>query len=787
MSTQDLATAAGEPTATPAPAPPAFNPFAVELPDKFDFRQPEGWKRWVTRWERYRIISGLQKQDSSTQVNTFLYAMGTGAEDVLVSMRLTDEVANDYDKLKSAFDKYFVPSRNVIYERARFNLRSQLEHETVEEFFKELHRLAEFCEFASLKEELIRDKLVVGLRDSRLSERLQLDSQLTLEKAVTMARNSEAVKGQQNLLRGNEPPSQAPTANTTLDVVTSSRPASHKGRQSEARPPAQRPAQPKSDPCKWCGSMRFHPRIECPAQGKVCSQCGKLGHFASVCRTTPAPKPASGRGRRAQRPKQSRRALEEVFLDGLQHPSSSDAWFITILVNGRPIKFKVDTGADVTAVPESALYPETRRFATRPTKRLYGPGKSLINTLGQVHVDMSWNGKTTNQEVFIVDGLQHSRLGRPAIKALEVLPQLLEIGHDHGHDCIASMYPELFGGLGLMKATYSIHLVPGPRPYAVTYPRRVALPLLPSVQAEIHRMEGLGVIQKVEHATEWCAPMVVVRKKNGKLRICVDFGELIKQVVRERVIMPTVEENLSKITEAKVFSKLDANAGYWQAPLSRESRELTTFITPFGRYQFLRLPFGIATAPEFFQREMSRILQDLDGTVCHMDDVLIYGKNQEQHDRRLHAALRKLSDAGITLNEEKCQFTRTRIHFLGHVLDERGIYVDPEKTEAIRKMRAPESASELRSLFGMLTHLMKFLPGLAEKTKVLRELLSSDAAWYWGPQHEQSFKQIKKDLTTSPILAYYSPLRPHTLSVDASSYGLGAVLLQEETDSRRHL
>ncbi|XP_064475624.1 uncharacterized protein LOC135389515 [Ornithodoros turicata] len=709
-------TPAGEPTATPAPAPPAFNPFAVELPDKFDFRQPEGWKRWVTRWERYRNISGLQKQDSSTQVNTFLYAMGTGAEDVLVSMRLTDEVANDYDKLKSAFDKYFVPSRNVIYERARFNLRSQLEHETVEEFVKELHRLAEFCEFASLKEKLIPDKLVVGLRDSRLSERLQLDSQLTLEKAVTMARNSEAVKGQQNLLRGNEPPSQAPTSNATLDVVTSGRPASHKGRQSEARPPAQRPAQPKSDPCKWCGSMRFHPRIECPAQGKVCSHCGKLGHFASVCQTTPASKPASGRGRRGRRPKQSRRALEEVFLDGLQHPSSSDAWFITVLVNGRPIKFKVDTGADVTAVPESALYPETRRSATRPTKRLYGPGKSLINTLGQVHVDMSWNGQTTNQEVFIVDGLQHALLGRPAIKALEVLPQLLEIGHDHGHDCIASVYPELFAGLGLMKATYSIHLVPGPRPYAVTYPRRLALPLLPSVQAEIHRMEELDVIQKVEHATEWCAPMVVVRKKNGKLRICVDFGELNKQVVRERVIMLTVEENLSKITEAKVFSKLDANAGYW----------------------------------------------------------------------RLHAALRKLSDAGITLNEEKCQFSSTRIHFLGHVLDERGIYVDPEKTEFIRKMRAPESASELRSLFGKLTHLMKFLPGLAEKTKVLRELLSSDAAWYWGPQHKQSFQQIKKELTTSPVLAYYSRLRPHTLSVDAWSNGLGTVLLQEETDGRRH-
>ncbi|XP_064469866.1 uncharacterized protein K02A2.6-like [Ornithodoros turicata] len=263
-------------------------------------------------------------------------------------------------------------------------------------------------------------------------------------------------------------------------------------------------------------------------------------------------------------------------------------------------------------------------------------------------------------------------------------------------------------------------------------------------------MEELGVIKKVEHATEWCAPMVVVRKKNGSLRICVDYGELNAQVVRERIFMPTVEENLNKVTQAKVFSKLDCNAGYWQAPLSPESCELTTFITPLGRYQFLRLPFGIATAPEFFQREMLRILQGLEGTVCHMDDVLIFGRNEDEHDKRLHAVLH------------------------------------PDKTEAIRKMPAPQSVSELRSFFGMLNHLAKFLPQVAEKTKALRDLLASDAAWYWGPQQQEAFEKIKEELASTLVLTYYSRLRPHTLSVDASSYGLGAVLLQDASDGERH-
>ncbi|XP_064486178.1 uncharacterized protein K02A2.6-like [Ornithodoros turicata] len=298
-------------------------------------------------------------------------------------------------------------------------------------------------------------------------------------------------------------------------------------------------------------------------------------------------------------------------------------------------------------------------------------------------------------------------------------------------------------------------------------------------------MEELGVIRKVEHATEWCSLMVVVKKKNGKLRICVDYAELNKQIVRERVMMPTVEENLSKISGAAVFSKLDANAGYWQFPLYPESSELTTFITLLGRYQFLRLPFGIATAPEFFQREMLRILEGLAGTTCHMDDILVYGSNRKEHDKRLDAVLRRLSDAGVTLNKEKCEFGKQRIQFLGHILSPGGISADPEKTEAIRKLPVPASLSELRAFFGMLNHLMKFLPGLSEISKPLRDLLASDAAWIWGPQQQRAFDSLKDQLTRTPVLTYYDPGRPHTLSVDASSYGLGAVLLQEDLDGQR--
>ena len=148
-------------------------------------------------------------------------------------------------------------------------------------------------------------------------------------------------------------------------------------------------------------------------------------------------------------------------------------------------------------------------------------------------------------------------------------------------------------------------------------------------------MERQGVIAKVTKLTEWCAGMVVVLKKGGRVRICVDLTKLNENVCRERHIMPAVEQTLAQLVGAKIFSKLDANSGFWQIPLSPQSHYLTTFITPFGRYCFRRLPFGITSAPEHFQRRMTEILADLDGAVCLMDDILIYGETQQQHHERL--------------------------------------------------------------------------------------------------------------------------------------------------------
>jgi len=381
--------------------------------------------------------------------------------------------------------------------------------------------------------------------------------------------------------------------------------------------------------------------------------------------------------------------------------------------------------------------------------------------------------------MYVVKTLNQNLLGLPAIMALNILTKLDNV--ESTTNSIPSQFPELFQGLGTMKAEYEIRIKQDAKPHALFSACRIPIPLRQKVKQELTQKEATGVISKVDQPTNWCAGMVVVQKKSGGVRICVDLKPLNQNVLREVHPMPHVEEALAQLQGGKVFSKLDANSGFWQVPLAKNSRYLTTFITPFGRYCFNKLPFGISSAPEFFQKQMSQILEGLPGVLCHLDHILVFGGDISEHDARLQAVLLRIRAAGITLNKAKCEFGKNEITFLGHVIDQSGISTDPEKLSAIKEMPPPTNITELRKFMGVINQLGKFSPNTAELSAPLRTLLSE--AWFWGPDQDKAFDQLKTELTTPHILTVYGPHAQTKISADASSFGLGAVLLQAKGTS----
>ena len=339
-------------------------------------------------------------------------------------------------------------------------------------------------------------------------------------------------------------------------------------------------------------------------------------------------------------------------------------------------------------------------------------------------------------------------------------------------------YPQLFSGMGDLGEA-KIHLQEE-TVGVIDAPRRVPLALKDRLKKELDRMQEQEVIERVTEPTDWVSSLVVVEKPNGKLRVCLDPRNLNKAVKRPHYNMPTLEDAVAKMAGAKFFSKLDAQSGYWQIRLDEKSSYLTTFNTPFGRYRFKRLPFGIISAQDLFQQKMDEIFEGMQGVTPLVDDVIIHGRTQEEHDRNLKAALEKATDSTLRLNPEKLIVGEAEVEYFGHLITAGGLKPDPKKVKAIENMPPPTNKKELQTVLGMITYLAKFAPQLSEATKPMRDLLKEDIEFVWDKPQEESLHKVKKIITDKPVLAYFDPRKPITLQVDASKHGLGATLMQEK-------
>ena len=308
---------------------------------------------------------------------------------------------------------------------------------------------------------------------------------------------------------------------------------------------------------------------------------------------------------------------------------------------------------------------------------------------------------------------------------------------------------------------------------------------LSKAKADILKEELTKLINKkliVPSHSAWSSPVILIPKKNGKWRLCIDYRRLNEMTIKDAYALPFIEEILYSIGgEIEAISTIDLFSGYHQIPMKEEDIEKTGFTTMFGNYNFVVMPFGLTNAPATFQREMNRIFFPLIGKCMfvYLDDLVIFSKSREQHMKDLGSVFRIIQENGLKVNLEKCHFFMTEVEVLGHLLTTEGIKPTAAKIEAIKQWKQPATLTELRSFLGTVSYYRKFIPNFAQIANSMYKLLRKDTEFIWSNQCQVGFDQLKQAIMNYPILKFPDFSKPFIIRTDASYEGLGGVLLQK--------
>ena len=309
-------------------------------------------------------------------------------------------------------------------------------------------------------------------------------------------------------------------------------------------------------------------------------------------------------------------------------------------------------------------------------------------------------------------------------------------------------------------------------------PYRASIKEREAIEEQMTVMLKKGVIRPSR--SPWAARVVMVKKKNGKLRFCLDFRGLNKLTKKDVYPLPRIDDSLASLQTGKYFTTLDLSAGYWQIPMNEDSIEKTAFITQSGLFEFLVLPFGLTNAPATFQRYMDAITAGLKWKclLVYLDDIIIFSPTFDDHLRDVEEVLKRLEEANLKLNPEKCFVCQDKLKYLGHIVSSEGIEADYDKIKAIVEMSSPENREELRTVLGGSNYYRKFIPKYAELCSPLYKITHQDTEFIWSASEEKVLQNLKSLLSSTPILRHPDFNYPFELHTDASDNGLGATLIQ---------
>ncbi|XP_061178377.1 uncharacterized protein K02A2.6-like [Saccostrea echinata] len=519
----------------------------------------EDWRKWKEEFSLY--VSLTVKDEEASKLQLFKYLIGSDGREIYNTLKFEKEEKDRTLKMAlEAFDKYCRPKKNETVERFRFNTRKQEAGETIETYITELKTLASTCNFGQVADSLIRDRIVCRIVNTHLRERLLRKLDLSLDKCVDMCRAAEITKQGISVLDG----SSALTPAINKIIKQSTRKPDEKKQASEKQ---------KYKQCKFCGKYHELKKEKCPAYGQTCRKCHKLNHFENKCSAYAKHWPTKitkkkvhavdfGESSDSDDYYQSNSVTNSDEVGSVNSLNSKTAQ-ATMLIQGKKVRFQLDTGATFTN-PKNQMTQEADFVIIKD---------NCIPLLG--------NDKLQDKEL-----LQWNSENILAISNYSPITK----------EQLLTEYKDVFEGIGRLEGDYHL-VVDKSIPPVVHPPRRVPLALKAQLKDELDRLENLNIIAQVSEPTPWVSTCLMVVKPN-KLRICIDPKDLNKALKRSYYPLPTIEEFLPQLTKAKVFSILDAKNGFWHVQMNHESSLLTTFNTPFGRYRWLRMPFCVSTAPE---------------------------------------------------------------------------------------------------------------------------------------------------------------------------------------------
>lgn len=732
----------------------------------------ENYKRFKQRYQLYVKASGADvKLNDEGQIALFLHTIGDEVTQIYNTFDLTS--STKFDDLIKKFDNYFIPQKNESMNRHIFFSRVMKEDECIDDYVTELRILSNDCNFESLRDSLIRDQIIRGIREKSLRERLLKEHGLDLNKCIQICKTFEITCIQmQKFEKENKIEVAEVKRNSKYEYnknQSKGKSQTAQGRQSEV---SIHNASKKNSSCYKCGYSHGY---KCPAYNVQCRKCGRRGHFARVCKNK----------NKVQVINES--LSSDVVISSIKVGTiNKNDLFESLQVGSKIIDFKLDTGSDCNVLPLKIIKQLGCNTMIKSSNiKLHNYDGSQINSLGFIDLRCKLiNNRQVNLRFQVVKANCTPILGWNTMEHLKLFERkyLRQIKCNKNMQChdIINKYIQIFdtNKIGCIKGIeYDIKLKEGAQG-KVEPCRGVPIALHKPLKIELDRMVQMGIIDKVTEPTDYVSNVVIVKKPDGKLKICMDPGNLNNCIKREHFKLPTFEEVSSKMTGASIFSKIDATAAFFQIKLSEASSKLCVFNTPFGRYYFKRLPYGISSAPEIFHRHFKELFENIQGCEVFIDDIVIYAKNKEEHDFILNKVLYTVKENGVILNLNKCQFGVKEINYLGHILSKDGIKPDPQKINAIICLDKPKNVKEVQTVLGMITYVAKFIPNLSQTCEPLRKLIKKDSEWVWGKQQELAFKTLKEILISAPVLQYFDPEKSCKLSVDASKDALGAVLLQ---------